>query len=75
MAAGAHAACAERADDFIRAETRACYERHGLRVNFSALAAGPHSAPQRGCRVEDPAPQRELTLMRRCRLPMAASAA
>jgi len=31
-----------------------------------SLAPGPHPAPQRGCRVGDPAPRRELTPMPRC---------
>ena len=71
----AHAARADGGLDFIRTEASSGYERHGLGFNILSLALGPHSAPQRGCRVGDPAPQRELALMRRCRLCMAASAA
>ena len=48
----AHAARAERAEDFIRPETRTDYERHGLRANILALPAGPH-------------PRRVLTMMPR----------
>src|SRR5207248_1335685 len=36
----AHAACAERGHDFVRAETCAGDQRHGLRANISCTGAG-----------------------------------